>query len=474
MGQRRSFGSVARACTAFALLAACGDGPSTAARTEAEAIAPEATSCSATGTAVDRSLVVTDRRVLSRFSFRRVMNRIKDTAAVAPSETTLAIYQRWMATFGSCFDPAVDPERYGVICPRVNPQKLGFFDPFAEGAQVTFVPVALVNRIDLASRHTCGEYRIVYALRSSSFALFGRGFVIFEGALPLPEASTEPAPGACAPIARFWRDLTDEDDASRRADALEAFYFDGTAIVGVPPVVRAASYGLSADEAAGPGQIRTNFNVDFTQWHLREFKLARSCVDSSRGDTCSLAFRHETVKANPANELFSDFHPLAPAFQGAFVGELGSLLGGDLGTLRLSASQEFDEYESVSQFSDTVLYKRHASAPFRAAIAGELAARGSALTVDHVLARATTQTCAGCHELSNGASLGGGLTWPSSLGFVHVDEDGRLSQALRDVFLPHRKAVLEKFLEDQCRGGSATPLLAPGTTLGGSAEGAPN
>ena len=65
-------------------------------------------------------------------------------------------------------------------------------------------------------------------------------------------------------------------------------------------------------------------------------------------------------------------------------------------------------------------------------------------------------SCAGCHQLSNGKNLGGGVTWPASFGFAHVTEvnressaDGlrfRISPALTNVFLPHRKAVLEAFL----------------------------
>jgi hypothetical protein len=54
-------------------------------------------------------------------------------------------------------------------------------------------------------------------------------------------------------------------------------------------------------------------------------------------------------------------------------------------------------------------------------------------------------------------SLGGGLIWPSSMGFVHVTEAQRdtapdgtqrfvISPALTNVFLPRRKAVLEAFL----------------------------
>jgi hypothetical protein len=96
---------------------------------------------------------------------------------------------------------------------------------------------------------------------------------------------------------------------------------------------------------------------------------------------------------------------------------------------------------------------------FTAAIQGKLTAIGSTLTPQQVAERAMAMSCSGCHQLSNGRSLGGGLVWPSSMGFVHVSEkfadrdtspEGqarfRVSPALANVFLPRRKAVLEAFL----------------------------
>jgi len=65
-------------------------------------------------------------------------------------------------------------------------------------------------------------------------------------------------------------------------------------------------------------------------------------------------------------------------------------------------------------------------------------------------------SCAGCHRLSNNADLGAGITWPPSLGFTHVTErvtevvNGEtryvLSDALVNNFLPHRKEVLDDYL----------------------------
>jgi hypothetical protein len=69
-------------------------------------------------------------------------------------------------------------------------------------------------------------------------------------------------------------------------------------------------------------------------------------------------------------------------------------------------------------------------------------------------------SCAGCHQFSSNKSIGGGLTWPASLGFVHIAEnqteaaaDGPagslryvISPALVNVFLPRRQQVMQLFL----------------------------
>ena len=104
---------------------------------------------------------------------------------------------------------------------------------------------------------------------------------------------------------------------------------------------------------------------------------------------------------------------------------------------------------------------------------------GATISTTQLLNRATSQTCAGCHQLSsNGLTgdLGNGLLWPQSAGFVHVTETGDLSSALQDNFLPHRADVLVGFINAQCTGAAArdTTPIDPTRTIGGGVVGAAN
>ncbi len=460
-------------------LAACEDaGP---ADDELIGEAEDAAVCpDVSGTVVERSLAVTDPAVLARFSFSRVMNRIRNTANAGASPTTANLFKAWMGTFGdtaatgNCADPKIDPNGYGLVCPRVPEAKLAGINPFAANATVTFQPVAVMNRFDLTptSGANCGEHRIVYAMQSTSPDIGGRAFIIFEAALPNP--SPQLGVDACLPVAQFWQGLSDDPSATSRAAKLEKFYFTGGAVPGFPAVVNAAHYGL-LDAGGGPrkaGQIRTNFFVDNFEWHLREFKTRRTCADATNPATCALSFDHVTVKVNPAEELFAGTHPKSGAFVTNFVNQVPTLARANLNRIAMKPQDQFNEFESSAQAGD-VIYKNFDNAGIRSAIQAKLTEIGSTLSVNNILDRATTQTCGGCHQLSNGAPLGGGLSWPSSGFFVHVDESGFLSPALTGTFLPHRRSVLEKFINDRCDGSAATEP-APGQTIGGSAEGAAN
>lgn len=435
------------------------------------------------GTNTARSLAVVDPTALAKFGFSRTMTRIRSTANVASTDALLGIYQRWMKTFGSsaaagdCNDPSIDPSGYGLVCPRPDELLLSTVNPFATTAAVTFRPVAIINRFDLAPANGahCGEYRIVYAMNSTNGSIGGRAFFIFEAALPNPT----PSQGleACLPVAQFWQALSVDGSATSRAAKLEKFYFTGGAVPGFAPAVNAAHYGLAQQTATQrtAGQVRTNFFVNFVEWHLREFKLRRKCTNTADVATCALSFEHVTVKENPAEELFGGTHPRRDAFVTNFLTQVPLLAAGNVNLVKMKTGANFNEFESISQ-AQAVRYSTPGVtiAATRDAIRQKLVSIGSTLTVNNILDRATTQTCAGCHEVSNGAPLGGGLTWPSTNGFVHVDEQSALSPALTTTFLPRRKVVLERFINDRCDGSTPAAAAMEGMTVGGSPEGAAN
>src|SRR6202044_2767449 len=93
----------------------------------------------------------------------------------------------------------------------------------------------------------------------------------------------------------------------------------------------------------------------------------------------------------------------------------------------------------------SVEYSTAAEASLTTRVTTKLADLKSTLTATDIYNRATTQTCGGCHEVSNNVSLGGGLIWPSSGIFVQVDEGGNQSIAEAGTFIPHREDVLANF-----------------------------
>lgn len=489
--------SIACVVPAVLLLLACGepiapvDPPIDAAidsPIDAPPDGPLPGACPVSNTQSNPSLVVNDPNVLARFSFTRVMDQVRATADVASSQSTRSVFQAWMRTFGAsaqsgdCNDPTVDPNHFGLQCPRFPESKLATVDPFATNALISFRPVALFNRFDLAPANgaNCGEYRIVFAMSSATPQIGGRGFIIFEGILanPTPQLGID----ACLPVARFWQSLSADPSPVSRAARLEQFYFAGNAVPGFPPVVAAQSYGLArgATAAHGLGQIRTNFFIDLTEWQLREFKTRRVCTSSTDASTCRLVIEHVTSKVNPAEELFTGTHAKSASFQSQFVAQLARLTGTNLSTMSFAPADGFNEYESVSS-QINVLYSQFTSPNFRDAIQTRLNGMGTPLTAIDLLNRATTQTCAGCHQVANNLELGRGLRWPASLEFTHVDENRQLSQALLTTFLPHRRAVLESFINARCSGGpnarvadEVTAAIHENRTVGGSIVGAAN
>ncbi|MCP3061362.1 hypothetical protein LXT21_21505 [Myxococcus sp. K38C18041901] len=406
------------------------------------------------------SLIVTEDAIVKNFTLLRVMTQLVTQSGV-PGLTPLALFQDWWSTQAP---PGCLPvfNTFPYECPRpesnqalVNP----FINPGTNPDE--YIPLALVNRFDLApvSGSDCGEYRIVFGKRSGIPGGGNRNLLIFEAVLPNPN----PAAGlnGCQPVANFWASLTGMTALSARVSALTGFYFNGLPGAGFMPVVHMDNYGNRAG-AVATGQVRTNQFIG-RPWTLREFSVRRTMCG---GTPCQLRFTPVTVKVNPGGTLFNPAsgHPLAATFQGSlFPGQVPALTVNDINLFNNTIPDTFNSGQShVGVFENQYVAQfGPGPSPFHTNVQAAIVAAGSTLTPQQVVARSMALSCAGCHENSNGANLGGGLVWPPSGGFVHVGEQFdplsgtfgpryRISPALTNVFLPHRKAVLETFLNASC------------------------
>jgi hypothetical protein len=211
---------------------------------------------------------------------------------------------------------------------------------------------------------------------------------------------------------------------------------------------------------------------------MREFRVRKQCT----GKTCTVRFEPDTVKNSPAGVLFSTKvgHAAQEDFAQLLTAQMGSLVVNDLFRFTLDGGDRFNGGQSRSSGTeDLYSYQFGKSAsPLRTRLQARLDALGSPLTPNHIVARAQTLSCAGCHQFSTGVNLGGGVSWPTksnAFEFVHVSErthelgpDGpryAISESLEGVFLPFRRQLMETFLAakapfdtlDLAVGGSGLP-----------------
>lgn len=451
------------------LIAACGtldDEPATA----------SALDSALTGVSlidVRRSLAVTDLTILTRFTFKRVMDTLARDSRVK-GLTGIALYRQWWDTQnlapGSGDGPHCNEEVDASGRTLLNSFPYDCRPSPSEGAQAScssfddpacaYLPIGLFNRFDLAPEDGahCGEHRILFAKQTGQAAPRDRNLLIFEAVL----ANPSPRQGAqgCRRLIEAWTELSFINSPSERAERLERMYFQGGG--GFPPVISWQNLG---DNPRGWGQIRSNqFMVVGLPsiWTLREFKLTRSCA---RRAECSAQVVPVTDKNNPIGLLFGDpaLDPRAAAFQQQLLRDnLSSLAATSLTDISMSTPDTFNSGQSHSSGSTEMDYATPLASQreqFRKQLWSALGAIGSGVTPEQLAARARTQTCAGCHQLSNNQELGDGLFWPPSLGFVHVSEvmpetvDGseryRISPLLVSSFLPLRARVMYDFLKER-------------------------
>ncbi|HEY6557888.1 MAG TPA: hypothetical protein VI072_11475 [Polyangiaceae bacterium] len=422
-----------------------------------------------------RSLAITDEQILARFSFRRVLDQLVSQSGV-PGLTALSLFQQWWDTQnpgpGLGLGPHCDDTTDANGLPTLN----GFpydcrpapsegiqaqADPFAEPLATNpdaYIPVGLFMRPDLArqSARSCGEYRIVYAKRSGITNNRDRNLIIFEAALSNPRP--DGALLGCKPLAAFLANLSSKPQLNVRATDLERLFFTG--VNGFPPAIHVTHFG---DNAFDLGQIRTNQFINITPsiWTLREFKLVRHFTGSTPD---ALQIVPVTVKNNPFGPLMgaSDSHALTPEFQESQASRMVHHLSvSNFAAESFAFPDPFNSGQSHASASTENNYVlQFASAPesFRSELDAALAARGSTLTATNIIQRAQALSCAGCHRLNNNMDVGGGVTWPRSLGFTHVTENATeivggsqrfvLSEAMVNAFLPERVALLKRLVTE--------------------------
>jgi hypothetical protein len=368
---------------------------------------------------------------------------------------------------------------FPLVCDRAESEVALLSDSGVQLEMDSYRTLAFVNRIELRDGwQDCGEHRVVFGRDQFSGAPlgFGRNFIILEGRV------ANPTPGdirGCEPIIRAWESMPTLDPIAQ--GALLQQIFVGTGLTGMAPVLSTKHF------MAGAGQIRTNQFIT-PDWVLREYDLAEECSSSS---DCNVVAMPVRVNENPFGELFnprvaqgsSPLAEKAAEFQSLFANNLHPLLKDDIIMLSNPVPDKFNHGQSHASFPNGVEndFNGHFGGDvnsffgqvMQAELSSKVDALGNPLTVEQVLNRATAMTCGGCHQptsfgltlpnsigamrLSDGSIID---SWPDTLRFVHIDEDRRLSPALRDVFIPARVKAFAAVL-DELNAAKATGMIDP-------------
>ena len=396
-----------------------------------------------------RSLLETNRTVLENFNMRTILQRAAINAGLNANPTLnyrqlIDSYNQTVQTPNAV--PCVGTlNGFPLACNRLEGQQLNSID--------RWFATALVNRFDLAPVNgaNCGQQRIILANLEPIGN--GRMLMIVESEIPNPRRSC--GLEGCRALANFWADLSRIGDVRERQARLEAAFLTGDSTLqaaGFGPFVSANTLG------PGGGQIRTN-NFNTHPWTLREFHVQR---DERLNEMVLIPM---PVSNSPHGRLWDDTVPLSmgPQCRSAFLEGLAGLLTDNTAAMSFDVPSECLDAESVNDFSQD--YRAHLRNGNRGGYRTALARRiqqlrpGSTLTPEQMANRAQfAGSCIGCHQEAVGRDLGNGVRAPFSLDFVHVSEFGsedcgdgttcfEASPALKNDFLPHRKSVLENFLD---------------------------
>lgn len=403
-----------------------------------------------------RSLIETNPDVLVGFDLRTILQKVAENSGITSAPDRH--YRQMIDAYSSrVVTPGAQACRgtlngFHIACDRLEQEQLHNID--------RWFPIALVNRMDLAptdGRH-CGQQRIILA----NNAEIGneRMLMIFEAQIPNPNPSC--GIEGCRPIAAYWEALTDIDSPHRRNELHRQAFLHG-----LPSLLAEGVEPFMAADFLGPqgGQIRTNnFNDD--PWTLREFHIRRR--------NGAMSIKPAPVADSPNGRLWNDTSVAfarRPQCRASILDAIAGLLTDNPAQMTFVVDESCWDAESRNDGSQAYIFELERGRPngFRAEIAARIRQLrpDNALTPEDMAERAHfAGSCIGCHEEAIGKDLDNGIAAPFSAGFVHVNEqfdeddcgDGtkcfEISSALSDVFLPHRKEVMERFLaapEHGCR-----------------------
>jgi hypothetical protein len=341
-------------------------------------------------------------------------------------------------------------------CPRPEgalAESEGFF---TDGDPDQFVLVAAVNRFDLHTPNDsrCGEFRLIYAKASGKTDPEDRVFLIFEASVPMPVNAF--GDDACYPLLQAWKAVADAPDPAARGVLLANLYLYGLPETG--PILTRANLGDQFFGSGGYGGAVTQGRIRLSlhsgaAWEWHELGAHG---DGSQG----VEFAPLPVAGTPAMSLFNPaVWDASPSFRQDFlVNELPRLAVHDIADMGMFLPSNNLAGESLRGSGGD--YSLHGAENPELLLAlqtridgygyGGDCPEGDPLTPDSVLRRVTAGTCAGCHSsaqfLGPERKVGCGVTWPEPLDGVHIDENGNLSPALKDVFLPRRARNLQKYL----------------------------
>jgi hypothetical protein len=418
------------------------------------------------------------------FSLMRTLKNIVGTtpgrtpATVTDSEAK-DLFKTLLAGLGETSLKNDDGDITFTLQPRDGEKSLSADDLLSPTGPERMIPVALFNRLDLspADHSHCGEYRIVYVKNgprgpNGKLEFDKRMTLIFEAVLPNPDLSGDRK--QCEAVWRLWKGFAQAgQDQTQIGQKLARFYYEGGELdtqTPFTPVVSFSHYGLAGGQVRANAFVHTTAGDSRLNWHLRQWRVSFD----DKYPTKPPSFQPEPVNESPFRGYFSGDPATAPGTDQAKFKALSGLFQSTFAHTNVAQLVEVDRgaaipsgppitvadlIDNIGVDIDDKFYAVESDAgPFSTpddpalaigtneALGKAIDARLAGLKIDqacglnrgHVLNRMGAMTCGGCHQFSNGKDIAPGVRWPLSATFVHVDEDGALSNLLLDRFLPFR------------------------------------